>query len=559
MKIIFKNEIIDPISPDKIVDILLKNREIKDIPNFLNPPDPLQYSLSDFGFKKGEINNVLKTLAEIYKKNQMIVVYTDYDADGITGGAIMWETLHLLGFKVMPYVPHRKSEGYGFSRKGIDAVVKEFHPKLIISVDHGITSKVEVDYANKIGIDILITDHHHKQEEKVPVKALAIFHIPELSGSGTAYIVAKEIYNHFKTKNKNLKIIKHNFQNDYLGLATIGTIADLVPLVGKSRSIVAHGLGTFSKNRRPGIRALFDDAKIKSKKITPYEIGFMIAPRINAVGRLEHAIDALRLLCTVDKDRADKLAGQIGNLNIDRQMLVRDQVAEAISMLEKNKTIPKIIVLHSNSWHEGVIGLIAGNILEKYYRPTIVMTKSEDNFKGSVRSIPGFHITDFLSNFKKILVGYGGHAAAAGFTVMSKNRVMFTKLVVKNANKMIDDKILDRKLEVDLKIPLSTMSKKLFLLIDKMGPFGMGNSKPLFVSEVMVSHARILGKQRQHLKLEVKDAKISSFTLEMIAFGKAEIFSKLSKNQVVRVVYTLDINQWNGTEKVQGIVKHIEL
>src|SRR3989344_4873746 len=198
MKIIFKQEIksTDKLKTEELIDILLKNRQIKNKKEFLHPTHPAKINLTDFGFKR-EVKKTLKLLDSIKKNNQMIVVYTDYDADGITGGAILWETLHLLGFKVMPYVPHRKFEGYGFSKKGIDNVKKEFDPALIISVDHGITKVEEIKYATKLGIKIVITDHHLKGE-KIP-KAESIFHIPALSGSGVAYFFAKEIFNYFSS------------------------------------------------------------------------------------------------------------------------------------------------------------------------------------------------------------------------------------------------------------------------------------------------------------------------------------------------------------------------
>ena len=566
MNITYKHEISTKTKPQEIIDLLLKSRNIKDIGSFLNPPSPLELTLKDFGFKQKEISLMMKLLTRIKKNDEMIIVYTDYDADGITGGAVLWETLHLLGFKVMPYVPHRKTEGYGFSKKGIDAVKKEFNPVLIMSVDHGITAKKEVEYANNHGIDVIITDHHHRQEEKVPDSAACIFHIPALSGSGTAYMVAKEIFNYFKIQESHkvggqtkFKVLEKYFKTDYLALAAIGTVADLVPLVGPSRSIVTYGLKSFSKVDRPGIKHILKEAQIEGKEIRPYEIGFIIAPRINAVGRLEHAIDALRLLCTTDEKRARELAQKVGNLNTNRQDLVKEQVAEAQAQMKKFKVIPKLIILYADHWHEGVIGLIAGNILEEYYRPTIVMTKGDGFYKASVRSIPGFHITDFLKTLDSYFTNYGGHAAAAGFTLKGEKLEMFLEVAVKKAEKVITDEMLERTMEVDLKIPLSLSTKPLANALNKLAPFGMGNAKPTFTSEASVVHAKILGKQRNHLKLQVKDVSGQSLPLDMIAFGQAEIFKQLSKNQKITLVYHLDLNEWNGQKNVQGMVKHVEL
>ena len=288
MNITFKNEIKlqDNLDGKKIVDLILKSRHIKNIPEFLNPPSPLSLILEDFGSYKKSFAKVIKILQEIKEKNQMIVVYTDYDADGITGGAILWETLYLLGFEVMPYVPHRKLEGYGFSKIGIDNVKKKFDPALIISVDHGITKVDEIKYAVKLGIKIIVTDHHLKGD-KIPQKAEAIFHIPALSGSGVSYFFAKEIFNWFSTSAVEeqsgktaevYKVLANNFAVDYASLASIGTIADLVPLVGPSRSLVKYGLKNFNKVKRFGIKHIIKQAGIQDKMITPYEVGFMIAP-----------------------------------------------------------------------------------------------------------------------------------------------------------------------------------------------------------------------------------------------------------------------------------------
>jgi len=387
MKIKWKHEIkeTENIIPERIFKIILQNRRIKDNDSFLNPPSPLSIHLSDFGPAKAELKKqiakTLKLLEKIKKNSQMIVVYTDYDADGITGGAILCETLHLLGFKVMPYVPHRKLEGYGFSDKGIDKVKKLYNPALIISVDHGITAKEKVTYAKKLGISVIVTDHHLKPE-KLPTDAEAIFHIPALSGSGVSYFFSKMIFDHFKHLSSKVYDLTSYFRTDYLAFASIGSVADLVPLVGPTRSIIKHGLEVFRNIKRVGLKEILKDAGIEGRNVTTYEIGFMIAPRINAVGRLEHAIDALRLLCTRDPEKAKKLAANVGEKNRERQDMVEQSVKEARLQISIFKSqIPKLIILVSDKWHEGIIGLIASKIAEEYYRPTIVMTESDDYLK----------------------------------------------------------------------------------------------------------------------------------------------------------------------------------
>lgn len=554
MNITFKQEIKtqNNLTNKEILNLLLKSRHIKNLDEFLDPPSPLSLNLKDFGPYKNSFEKVLKILKEIKGKNQMIVVYTDYDADGITGGAILWETLHLLGYKVMPYVPDRRNEGYGFSKTGIDNVKRQFDPALIISVDHGITKVEEIKYAKKLGIKVIVTDHHLKG--KVTPKAEAIFHITALSGSGVAYFFAKEIFMASGSLTTNLKLLTVNFSSDYLAMATIGTIADLVPLVGPSRSLVKYGLKTFTKIKRFGIKYILKQADIRDKKITPYEVGFMIAPRINAIGRLEHAIEAMRLLCTNDEKRAHDLANKIGNVNIERQELVEKSVAEAHLRLKasagKQKKLSKIIILVSEHWNEGIIGLIASKIAEEFYRPTLVLTKTNEGYKGSARSISFFHVTEFLRSLKNNLTNVGGHKQAAGFSLKKSQLKYFIKNAQKLAKKLINDKDLERKIIADLKISIVKINLDLVKSLESLEPFGIGNPQPTFYSEGILAGAQLIGKTQKHLKIFVDG-------LELLAFNQADKFKGLSRGQKIKVVYSLEIDRWNGRERLKGKIIYL--
>lgn len=541
---------------NQIVEEIIKQRDVYNIEEFLNPKSPLEFTLKDFGFKKKYIQKTMDLLSEIYKDKSSVVVYTDYDADGITGGAVLWEALHLLGFNVMPYVPSRKNEGYGFSKQGIDNVIKNFNPKLIISVDHGITGIEPISYAKSKGIDVIVTDHHHKQKN-IPEDAFSIFHIPKLSGSGVAYFFAKEVFENFKDQSKNHKELENYFENDYQAISSIGTVADLVPLTEFSRSLVFHGLSKFKKIKRPGIVELLKSAEIEKKEITPYEIGYMIAPRINAVGRLENAIDALRLLCTKDQTRAEKLSKKLESLNKKRQEMVRKNSTEAENMIDE-KNIPKVIILYSDHWNEGVIGLIASHILEEFYRPVIVMTKSEGIYKASARSISGFHMTEFLTELSDLLENFGGHAAAAGFSMKQENLDAFLQKSQKISEDLINNDTLTKEITADIKLDPSFLSKKLVSEINKMAPFGVGNPAPKFMSSVNILHTRILGKNKDHLKLQINSKKKNMFPLEMIAFGMGDIEKNLQIGQNIDLVYKININSWNGSESLQGIISYID-
>lgn len=560
MKITYKLEVKDTdiVSEEELVSKLLKNRNIENLEEFTEPKNPLTINLGDFGYKN-ELEKTLHILEKIKKENGNIVVYTDYDADGITGGSILWETLHLLGFDAVPYVPHRKHEGYGFSIKGIDNIKEKYHPSLIISVDHGITAREKVEYAKSIRIPIIITDHHLKPEQ-LPDAAEAIFHIPQLSGSGVSYFFSKAIFDHFAKpifdiRSSIIEDLRSKFKTDYLALASIGTVADLVPLIGPSRSVVKYGLDAFSRIKREGILCILKQSGIEGKVITPYEVGFVIAPRINAVGRLEHAIDALRLLCTTNRETAEKLAQGIGKTNQNRQEMVKKAVEEAkrlVDISQKDGTLAKIVILVSKEWHEGIIGLIASKVVELCYRPVIIMTEVDGFLKGSARSIPKFHMTNFLRDLKEHLVDVGGHAQAAGFTIEKSKVDDFIKHAVEKADKMLRPEDLEQIIEADINVPVGKITKKLVKLIEQLQPFGIGNAQPVFYSKVRVVNAQIFGKTNDHLKMFVKGTHANSFPIELIAFSKAEDFHKLTPDQTIEIVYRAELNRWNGEERLRG-------
>ena len=552
----------------------------QDIQSFIAPNHPTELSLVDFGFDKEYIESTMKyiwTLHPLNPNNQTpnrpIIIYTDYDADGITGGAILWETLHLIGFRVFPYVPNRLSEGYGFSTVGLDKVKDKYDPSLIISVDHGIVAKNQVAYVtSKHNIPIIVTDHHNMQEDKFPTDAKSIFHIPALSGSGVAYYVAKEIFMYGQRQNNPKFIVdwqqlERLFLEDYVGLATIGTVADLVPLQGASRALVFHGLHNLTTTKRAGIKALKVVAGHIGKKVTTYEVGFLLAPRINASGRLTDALDSLRLLCTHDNVKASTFAQKLNSVNIERQNMVKLAVDEAICIVEKIKetegSLPKILIIKQNIqteginatyWHEGIIGLIASKLCDKYYRPSIVLTRSENDntiiYKASCRSISGFHMTKYLSSLQKSLIKFGGHEAAAGLSIESGQLDEFIQQSKLYADTHIPDDMLIRSVAVDCQLPLHMAGIELAEAINKLSPFGMGNSRPVFVSCGAVDAVQIFGKDRTHLRFRLVDG---SMSIEILAFGQASEYERLLRlktNQ--QVVYSLDINHWNGSTRIQG-------
>lgn len=553
MKINIKHKIKDDnTSTDECIKLLIRDRGVDDIDGFLTPPHPTSIPLKTFFTAKPSFTSdwsaFVKKLQQIHRNGEMIVVYTDYDADGVTGGAVMWETLHKLGFKVMPYIPDRKKEGYGFSEFGLAHVKKEFNPTLVISVDHGIVAHKQIAYAkNELGLSVVVTDHHQKQE-KEPEDALAVFHTTELSGSGVAYFVAKEIAKEFGFTAEKFQ----EFNRDFLALAATGTIADLVPLTGKSRSVVKYGLEAYGKSVRYGLRHLLKEAGLDGKPITPYEVGYVIAPRINAFGRLDHALEALRLLCTTSYAKATELAGKAGKINKERQDLVVIAQKKAEKMADTKKNI---IIVRDDSWEEGIIGLIAGKLMNKHHRPVIVMTRSDGFAKASVRSVPGIDITAFLTSkeIRPHLSEVGGHAAAAGFSIPLENIDGFIAAAEVKAEKEITDDMLVPTLHIDFEIPIRMATMELVKKLSQLEPFGMGNPQPNFISQGTIKDLIPFGKQKQYVRVLLHDGDMGF--LEVTFFHKPNMPLKIGST--VAIAYTLKLDTWGGKTKLSAMGRYV--
>jgi single-stranded-DNA-specific exonuclease len=531
---------------DNIVEVLLQNRGITEKHSFLHPKSPMDLTPKEVGINAKELKQAFVRIQKAIKDKESIVVYTDYDADGITAGAVLWEALYELGARVMPYVPHRVDEGYGLSEKGIDRVQKEFDPTLIITVDHGITAVNQVAYAKKHGIDVVVTDHHVKPKS---IPDCPTIHTTDLSGAGVSWFLANMLLSQNKEKARDL-----------LALTAIGTIADMVPLVGANRSIVVYGLKELKTTKRFGILALLKDAGITQSAITTSDVSHIIAPRINAMGRLEHALDALRLLCTKNADRATALAQVVSLTNKERQQLTIDTTTHAIELYKKKdeKTIPHILVVSDPSYNQGIIGLVAGKLVETYYRPSIVIAQGEIISKASVRSIRGFDVITFLRNHSSLLVDIGGHPMAAGFTIETKNIKKFTKEVQEAAKADMKESLLVRSISIDLEIPISAIGSSLYERIIKFAPFGIGNPEPVFATKgVIVESIRLIGAKQNHLKLKVSHPLVKT-PFDAVGFGMGEWYGKIKQGMNVDVAYTIDMNEWNGNTNIQLKVRDIQ-
>lgn len=517
---------LSPKKSDDIIEQLLMNRGMesnKDKLQFFNP------KISDYK-KDIEIPNIEKAQKRIFqavKNNELIIVYGDYDVDGICASAILYKALSSFGAKVLPYIPHREKEGYGLSKLGLE-FARDAGASVVVTVDNGIVAFRQAEFAKELGLDLIITDHHLLMDKKP--EAYTIVHSTKMCGASVAWCLIQ-------------KIIKKDLAQELLQFVAIATICDLIPLVGLGRGFVYRGLKILNRTANLGLLALINESGISLGNIGPYEIGFMLGPRLNAIGRLEHAIDALRLLCTKDSTKARNLAKLLNDTNATRQKMTASALEEAKLLIDTSK---KVHVLSSKDWSMGIIGLIAGKISDQYYRPAIAISLGEKVSKGSARSIDGVNIVEVIRNFGDILIDVGGHPGAAGFSIETKYVEIFKARLEKHLDNLPQQ--IEQALDIDAEVETNQLTKSLVYNLQKFAPFGFGNPKPVFVTSGMqVSDIRTVGEGK-HLKFKVDG-------LDAIAFGMGKLQTMLTNGQMVDVVYTPEIDTYNSFEKIQLKVK----
>ncbi len=528
----------------QILTILLENRSIvtkKEQEEFLNPTFA-NINLKSLDLDVKEIKKSIQRIKKAIQNKEQIIVFGDYDVDGICGSAILWETLSNLGARALPYIPNRFDEGYGLSEAGIDNVLqKNPDTKLIITVDNGIVAAGAVDYANKKDIEVIITDHH-VAAKSLP-KAYSIVHTTKLCGAGVAYVLSKQL--------KKEEIEK---EDSHLELVVLATIADLVPLTNANRVFVSKGIRRLQKTKRVGLLELFNVAGIETDKIDVYQVGHVIAPRLNAMGRLSSAMDSLRLLCTTSSKRAKDLASLLSTTNLQRQEITGEILLNA-KLRAKEKALKNLIFIADKSYQQGVIGLVAGRLVEEFYLPSIVISKGEKLSKASARSVQGFNIIEFLREASDLMVDLGGHPMAAGFTVETDKLDLLEKKLYEKAEKLISKNHLERILNIDLELTSNNINLELYTDILSLYPFGMANPEPLFLTkEIKISDLRIIGKEGRHIKLRLKSA--SGQVFEAIYFGGGQD-NTLRIGDIISVAYNLSLNEWNGNKNLQLIVRDI--
>lgn len=530
----------------EVRELLLKNLGLQLAATqqiFFNPPYPTIENLLPLlrDLNQDELTKAVTRIKEAIKNQQPILIYGDYDCDGVCSTAILWQTLHSLGAIVYPFIPHRQHHGYGLTEKGLTAALEYINLKapntkpLIITVDNGITAIDSVKILTENNIDLIITDHHTKPA--VLPNVSAIVHTTTLSGSGVAWLLASTL-----TSPPPLA----------LGLAALGTVCDLLPLLGPNRQIVTHGLKALRYPNNPGLEALYHSAGITDPSIIDtYHLGYVIGPRINAVGRLDHALDALRLLCTSNPRTAASLAEKLNSLNLDRQEVTAKHSLDAINHFSSLKPLPNLLFISSPDYHEGIIGLIASRLVEQFNRPAIVISTSLGLAKASARSVHPINITKLISHAKDHLLGYGGHHSAAGFSLNPDNLDSVKNLLELKARDY-DPSLFDRSLDIELELEPQDLTFDLLHLIEEFAPFGVGNQKPIFSSVIPIASHRLLGQKQNHLKINPASPYQS---LDLIGFNLADK-AKLLK-QVNRFAFTLDKNIYNGRTSLQLILKDL--
>ncbi|OGN89369.1 MAG: single-stranded-DNA-specific exonuclease RecJ [Chloroflexi bacterium RBG_13_48_10] len=490
-------------------------------------------------------------ISHAIKKHEKIVVYGDYDADGVTATALLGTALKSLGAEVREYIPNRFDEGYGLNLEALHLLTEE-GTNLIISVDCGIRSWEEADYVNNVGIDLIITDHHTPLDTLPnafavinPKQSGDLYPEKNLAGVGLAYKLVEAL----ALSGQYPNLVSH----DYLDLVALGTVADMVPLTGENRSLVRSGLEYIRQPIRQGMMALIGVSGLNPSRINSTDIGFTLAPRINASGRLESALASLSLLTSLDPMMAGQLAQWLEIQNRERQRITREILAKAEKQIIIDDQVPLLLFAADPEYNSGVVGLAASRLTEQYYRPSIIASIGEVYTRASCRSIPEFHITYALDQCKDLLEHHGGHAAAAGFTVRNDLLPTLIERLRDIANKQLKDLDLRQKIFAEMDVPLSELKPDLLKYLNWLQPTGMGNPAPIFMSSgLRVTRQKAIGADSSHLKLAVTDGKI---TYDAIAFRQGHWIAQLPPR--IDLMFTFELNEFNGQVNLQLNVKDI--
>ena len=551
--------------PKPVAELMLKKgiSSPDDIENFFNG------SLKSLRnpFEISDMEKAAERIAKAVMNHERICIYGDYDVDGITATALLYIFLMQCGANVSYYIPNRLEEGYGLNKEAVKEIAAR-KTNLIITVDCGISAVQEVLDASIHGMDIIITDHHQPSKE-LPVAAYAIINpmreddtYPNktLAGVGVAFKTVMALrfvlkkYDFFKQEVPNIR--------NLLDIVTLGTIADVMPLVDENRIFVRHGLELMSgENVRIGIDELKKTVEnlSASKKMKTSNIGFQLAPRINAMGRMASSEKSFKLLVTQNRSEAKQLALELDNENKYRQMIERDILQQTYDLIEKNQyaELQSGLVIASDNWHPGVIGIVASRVVDKYFKPTVILTEDNGVYKGSARSIPGFHLYDGLSSLSDILISFGGHKYAAGVKLEKKNLEEFRNRFNEVVKTSLKEEDFIPEIYIDAEIDSKDITNEVMQWLEKLEPYGQGNKEPVFFMKKVFKYQveTFVGKNFNHLKCVFEK---NGLIFEAIGYNMKEYKSLMAENDKFDILFSLVHNTWKNTKVIQLNLKDIK-
>jgi len=542
---------------ENISEYILKKRGL-DTEEFLNS------SLKDIpSFEElFDSKTAAKQIVQAIKEKKKIVIHGDFDADGICSVSILWEFLYKevskvldIDIDVVPYIPSRVDQGYGLTQSSINDVL-ELGGELLISVDCGVRDGDLIKKVNEEKrLQFVITDHHQPSEDLEEKLDFTLVHpmypkheypYTQVCGTYVTFLLIQSIKSQLGIDTE----IKEDTQG--LDLVAMATVTDLMPLLDVNRVVVKYGIKQIKEGKRTGLRELVNISGIDVKELDSYHLGYILGPRINAAGRIGSPLDAVKLLVSEKVDVCKHIAEILNETNFQRQHMTLEGLDEAEAII--GESTEKLLFVVGDNWHEGIVGLIAGKLNEKYHRPVLVGTRNEEGIRGSARSIKGFNITQALSKCDKYLERYGGHELAAGFTVKVGKEKEFGKCIHKISENMITDDMLIKDLNIDLLLSSESINRGLVEELDILKPFGYGFSKPLIaITELIVFRKKIMGKLGNHMKLLCKGEGIDLITL--VLFNCDTDSEIIKEDDKIDVIGGIGINSWNGNEDIQFLVK----
>ena len=499
---------------------------------------------------------------------QPIVIYGDYDVDGITASAILWHTLKLVGAAVTTYIPHRIDEGYGLNREAIEMFAAADPRPVVVSVDCGITATGPAEAARRAGLDLIITDHHSLLPGDLPPASILVhpalpgsaYPFDKLCGAGVAFKLAWQI-GRVACGSERVSQTFRSLLLDLMSLAALGTVADVVPLVDENRVLTRYGLGQIKRTQFVGLNALIDASGLRSEKIDAFHVGFVLGPRINACGRMGHAGEALHLLTEAGRQEAERIAKHLTAENDRRRRVERriyEQAAAMVMQAGYDAADQRAIVLAAEGWHQGVIGIVASRLVDTFCRPVVLLTSDQGVAHGSARSVPGVSIHRALTEAAHLMTSFGGHDMAAGMVLPTENIGELRHIIVEYVNSELDEADLVPTLDIDATTPLEALTFDFMEQLDKLAPFGRGNHAPIFSlhGAELDRPAERVGGEGRHLRLNLRQGEARH---SAIGFGLGTLAEHLPAGAAVDVAFEPKLSTWNGRRQIEVHIKDLRL